>query len=88
MVQCQEKIAECQNYAQYGENQDNTLAQELKWAKDTSAAHLHSAVEELGAFKTDYFALLGRKTAAFVNSIPEESVTEAKLSHSWWLFRS
>ena len=63
VAKCQQKIAEWQSYAQYRKNQAETLAREVKERKEKSAASLNSAVEELGALKTEHLALLGKYEA-------------------------
>ena len=63
MDRCQHKIAEWQNYAQFRKTQAETLSQEVEKEKEKSEARLKSAVEELGALKTERLALLGKYEA-------------------------
>ena len=63
VARCQQKIAEWQSYAQYRKTQAETLAQLVEKEKEKSAASLNSAVEELGALKTEHLALLGKYEA-------------------------
>ena len=60
VAKCQQKIAEWQSYAQYRKTQAEMLAQEVEREKEKSEASLKSAVEELGALKTEHLALLGK----------------------------
>ena len=60
VAKCQKKIAEWQSYAQYRKAQAEALAQEAEKEKEKSEASLKSAVEELGAFKNEHLALLGK----------------------------
>ena len=62
-AKCRQKIAEWQSYAQYRKTQVEMLAREVKEQKEKSAASLNSAVEELGALKTEHLALLGKYEA-------------------------
>ena len=63
VAKCQQKIADWQSYAQYRKTQAETLAQQVEKEKEKSAASLNSAVEELGALKTEHLALLGKYEA-------------------------
>ena len=63
VAKCQQKIAEWQSYAQYRKAQAETLAREVEKEKEKSEASLNSAVEELGALKTEHLALLGKYEA-------------------------
>ena len=60
VAKCQQKITEWQSYAQYRKAQAETLVQQVEKEKEKSEAALKSAVEELGALKTEHLALLGK----------------------------